>query len=71
MISVTIQIEETTDGVRNEFGVCVQVFTKLDKATTTENEGATFCGIAMSINAYMQSRGCPGFNCLKEIKLNG
>jgi len=70
MIKMSIEIDSVPPGTAgiNEFGVGVKVKTIVIPIDTPDGEGATFLGISMAINDYMNSRGAPEFDCLKMIR---
>lgn len=68
MIKLTIEIELARGPDINEFGAGVHVYGEMPpRGLVPTAEGATLVGIGMAINSYMRSRGCPNFNCLKQL----
>ncbi len=65
-IELTIKIEDLGDG---DVGVGV-VTKEFRPADEPDHVGETWVGVCMAINRYMQTT-CPGFDCLKGIKING
>lgn len=66
-ITVQVHIGKVINGPKNVYGVGVSVVTASpNSAGVSDEEGATWVGICMAINDYMQSRGATDFDCLKQ-----